>query len=116
MLGAIIGDIVGSTYEFHPIKTKKFDLFPDGCGLTDDSILTIALRNAVSLGGDADTQACIAGSIAEAMFGIPTELLERSHSFLVPEMAAICVEFDSAVALARPNDNAYRDSSVSVTS
>ena len=34
-----------------------------------------AVRNAVSLGGDADTQADIAGAIAEASFGIPDEII-----------------------------------------
>jgi len=33
-----------------------------------------AIRNAVSLGGDADTQACIAGAVAEAYYGIPEEI------------------------------------------
>ena len=43
MLGAIIGDMVGSKYEFHPIKTKKFDIFDSGMRMTDDSLLTIAV-------------------------------------------------------------------------
>lgn len=42
MIGSIIGDIVGSIYEFHNIKTKKFSLFSDRSSYTDDSILTIA--------------------------------------------------------------------------
>ena len=36
-----------------------------------------AVRLAVSLGGDTDTMACIAGSIAEAFYGVPEELLEE---------------------------------------
>lgn len=43
MLGAIIGDIVGSKYEFNNIKTKNFPLFSDGCYATDDSVMTIAV-------------------------------------------------------------------------
>ena len=39
-----------------------------------------AVRNAVSLGGDADTLAAIAGPIAEAMYGIPDEIIERIES------------------------------------
>ena len=35
-----------------------------------------AIRNAVSLGGDGDTQACIAGAIAEAFYGVPDEMQE----------------------------------------
>ena len=42
MLGAIIGDIVGSPYEFHNIKTKDFELFSENCCFTDDTILTCA--------------------------------------------------------------------------
>lgn len=47
MYGAIIGDIVGSTYEFANIKTKKFPFFPGGSDFTDDSILTIAVAKAL---------------------------------------------------------------------
>jgi ADP-ribosylglycohydrolase len=41
-----------------------------------------ALRNAVSLGGDSDTLACIAGSLAEAAFGVP----ERTSSFVLGKL------------------------------
>jgi ADP-ribosylglycohydrolase len=48
MLGAIAGDIVGSPYEFDNIKTTEFSLFCfDSCFFTDDSILTIALADAI---------------------------------------------------------------------
>lgn len=43
MLGAIIGDIVGSPYEFESDKTKDFPLFIPQCRPTDDSIMTIAV-------------------------------------------------------------------------
>ena len=43
MKGAIIGDIVGSIYEFNNIKTKAFPLFSPGCRYTDDSVLTVAV-------------------------------------------------------------------------
>ncbi len=43
MKGAIIGDIVGSVYEFHNIKTKDFPLFSDKCFFTDDTVMTIAV-------------------------------------------------------------------------
>lgn len=41
-----------------------------------------AIRNAVSLGGDCDTQACIAGAIAEAFYGIPDELQENIFNYI----------------------------------
>lgn len=43
MLGAIIGDIVGSIYEFESFKMKSFPLFSTGCQLTDDSLMTMAV-------------------------------------------------------------------------
>lgn len=42
MLGSIIGDIVGSIYEFNNIKTKSFPFFSNEMEFTDDSILTLA--------------------------------------------------------------------------
>ncbi len=41
-----------------------------------------AIRNAVSLGGDGDTLACIAGAIAEAYYGIPEEIQEQVFEYL----------------------------------
>ena len=43
MLGAIIGDIIGSTYEFNPIKSKEFELFSPGSRPTDDTVMTVAV-------------------------------------------------------------------------
>ena len=49
MIGAIIGDIVGSRFEFdeNNIKTKEFALFHDDCEWTDDSLMTIAVADAL---------------------------------------------------------------------
>ena len=47
MLGAIIGDIVGSRFEFHNHRSKEFDLFGKGCFATDDSIMTLAVAQAI---------------------------------------------------------------------
>ena len=43
MLGAIIGDIVGSRFEFNNIKTKKFYLFDKKCSVTDDSVMSVSV-------------------------------------------------------------------------
>ena len=45
MLGAIIGDIVGSIYEWDRIKTKDFPFFTDDCFFTDDSVCTVAVAD-----------------------------------------------------------------------
>ncbi len=53
MIGAIIGDIVGSIYEFRNIKTKNFSLFDEQCFFTDDSVMTFAVAKALmNCGGD----------------------------------------------------------------
>ena len=55
-----------------------------------------AIRLAVSLGGDADTQACIAASIAEARFGPPPEALRLEvETRLDPDMLAIVEQFEA---------------------
>ena len=46
MLGAIIGDIVGSRFEFNNHRSKEFDLFTSDCFVTDDSIMTLAIGKA----------------------------------------------------------------------
>ena len=54
MLGAIVGDIVGSVYEWHNIKTKTFPLFREDCFFTDDTVMTIATAEALMNGGSSD--------------------------------------------------------------
>lgn len=51
MLGANIGDIVGSVYEWNNIKTKDFPLFREDCFFTDDTIMTCAMAEAIMNGG-----------------------------------------------------------------
>lgn len=47
MLGSIIGDIIGSTYEFKNAGTYDFDPFPVGSDFTDDTVLTVAIADAI---------------------------------------------------------------------
>ena len=51
MIGTIIGDIVGSRFEYDNIKTKDFELFTDDCHFTDDTVLTVAVAGALLDGG-----------------------------------------------------------------
>lgn len=46
MLGAIIGDIAGSVYEFYPVNSTDFPLFTPQSKFTDDTVLTIAVADA----------------------------------------------------------------------
>jgi len=47
MNGAILGDIIGSRFEFSNIKSKRFELFPADTFFTDDSVMTIAVASAL---------------------------------------------------------------------
>lgn len=96
MLGAIVGDIVGSPYEFtrsledirpgyHHVETcqesvpEAITVYLERTGFED------AVRKAVSLGGDSDTQAAIAGSIAQAFYGeIPQAMLAGALDAWLP--------------------------------
>ena len=47
MFGAIFGDVVGSVYEFNNVKTKNFKLLTEGSYFTDDTVMTVALADAL---------------------------------------------------------------------
>ena len=47
MLGAIIGDIAGSRFERHNHKSNDFELLTMGCHVTDDSVMSIAICDAL---------------------------------------------------------------------
>lgn len=52
MIGAIAGDIIGSAYEFGRTKSKVFPLFGPESGFTDDTVMTVALAQAILTDGD----------------------------------------------------------------
>ena len=54
MLGAIVGDVVGSVYEWNNIKTKEFPFFREDCFFTDDTVMTCAVAEAIMNGGQKD--------------------------------------------------------------
>ena len=51
MFGAIIGDIIGSRFEFDNCKSKEFELFTNTCDYTDDTVMTLAVAKALLLYG-----------------------------------------------------------------
>ena len=66
MYGAILGDMVGSVYEWHNIKTKNVPFLREDCRFTDDSVMTIAVAEALmdSLGeNEADHKAALVKSM-----------------------------------------------------
>lgn len=69
-----------------------------------------AIRNAVSLGGDTDTQAAIAGSIAEAYYGIPADMRKLAFTFLDETLAASVNRFEAkyGIRLQKTEDKIVR--------
>ncbi len=61
------------------------------------------IRTAVALGGDCDTLTSIAGSMAEAFYGVPEELKEECRKRIEPGMAEVLDRFEKAVMPRRPS-------------
>jgi len=61
-----------------------------------------AIRNAVSLGGDADTLACITGGIAEAYYGVPDDLVRKCLTLLDDRSVAVVRRFRERYRLGEP--------------
>ena len=74
MLGAIVGDIVGSPYEFtrNNIKTTDFPLFSKRSQFTDDTVMTLAVAEALMLCGETITEDKFEASVIKMMrdFGL----------------------------------------------
>jgi len=57
-----------------------------------------AIRNAISIGGDSDTVAAIAGSVAEALFGIPSAIAHQARGYLPADMIDVLDRFEKEIA------------------
>ncbi|MDD4593361.1 MAG: ADP-ribosylglycohydrolase family protein, partial [Parabacteroides sp.] len=68
----IIGDIVGSRFEFNNHRNKEFDLFAEGCFATDDSIMTLAVARAIM-----ETEKIIKPSLRDGSNGDYHQLLSE---------------------------------------
>lgn len=82
---------------------KALKSFFDGDSYED------VVRNAVSLGGDTDTLAAIAGAMAEAMFGMPIEILITGKEYLPDDMNEILVRFDKAIGRSGNDTDPYEN-------
>ena len=85
MIGAVIGDVAGSVYEFSNIKTKKFPLLSPHCNYTDDTLMTIAVADALrEAGRSPDLSEHMAASMIRTArhFPIPTGVGGYGHSFM----------------------------------
>ena len=61
MIGAIIGDIVGSRWEFNPTNDYNFEWMSDKNGFTDDTICTVAVADAGVVDTPTPWEAMVAG-------------------------------------------------------
>ncbi|MBQ8689416.1 MAG: ADP-ribosylglycohydrolase family protein [Clostridia bacterium] len=113
--GAAMEEIRARMIEYYPeIAALQVDKIREYCNVDDGTFITCqrsvpeaiacfleatsfedAVRNAVSLGGDADTQGAITGSIAEAYFGVPIELEDRALTYLTPKLKTIYYAFNT---------------------
>jgi len=79
MFGAIVGDIVGSVYEFNNIKTKDFPLFGEKCDFTDDTVMTVAVANALHTYRDKKSVAAFRDECAAQMRRLGKEYPGRGY-------------------------------------
>lgn len=64
MFGAIIGDIVGSRFEFDNCKSKEFELFTNTCDYTDDTVMTLAVAKRCCSMGPSRIWTPLSGSLS----------------------------------------------------
>jgi len=88
-------DEIRPTYFFSEASQKSV---PEAliCALEGNSYEEV-VRLAISIGGDSDTIAAIAGSVAEARFGIPEEFVNKAKRLMQKDMLDIYEQFDARV-------------------
>ena len=86
-------DGIRDTYQFNEICQETVPQalmsFFESTGFED------AIRNAISIGGDSDTLAAICGGVAEAYYGIPTDIRKHALTFLDERLMKILVAFEN---------------------
>lgn len=55
MIGAIIGDIVGSRFEWHNCRKRDFELFSEKCHFTDDTVMSLSVAKAILKSSNLET-------------------------------------------------------------
>ena len=66
-----------------------------GVAFLDGTDFEDCIRYAISIGGDSDTIGCIAGSIAEAYYGVPQEIRRRAMEYLPDSFKEVLREFEN---------------------
>lgn len=91
-LNRTIDEIIASGYKFN--ETCQGSVPEAIIAVLESTDFESAIRNAIKLKGDADTQACIAGSIAEAIYGFPEDFIGVVRNKLDPFLLHIVEEFN----------------------
>lgn len=86
-------DEIRDTYQFN--ETCQETVPQALVAFLESSSFEDAIRNAISIGGDSDTLAAITGSIAEAYYGIPTDIRKHVITFLDERLLKILIEFEN---------------------
>lgn len=89
-------DGIRDTYEFN--ETCQNTVPQAIMAFLESTDFEDAIRNAISIGGDSDTLAAITGGIAEAYYGIPTEIRKHALTFLDERLMKILVAFENVYA------------------
>lgn len=80
-------DEIRPTYDF---KVSCQETVPEAiCAFLEGTSYEDVIRTAVTLGGDCDTLTCIAGGMAEALYGMPDDLRNKAREIIEPEMALV---------------------------
>lgn len=80
--------------EYHHVETCQQTVPEAVTAFIEGTDFEDVIRTAVSLGGDCDTLTCIAGSIAEAFYGIPSEMIKECRKRLPEDMLSVIDRFD----------------------
>jgi ADP-ribosylglycohydrolase len=91
-LNRTVDEIIASGYKFN--ETCQGSVPEAIIAVLDSTDFESAIRNAIRLKGDADTQACIAGAIAEVIYGIPDEFKQVVESTLDSFLLDIVKQFN----------------------
>lgn len=86
-------DEIRDTYQFNETcqetVPQALQAFFESTGFED------AIRNAISIGGDSDTVAAICGGVAEAYYGIPTDIRKHALTFLDQKLMQLLILFEN---------------------
>jgi ADP-ribosylglycohydrolase len=98
MTGAIAGNVIGSVYEGK--KAWPHARTPAMRASLESTDYESAVRLAISLCGDCDTLACIAGGIAEAYYGgVPEDIRQQAWERLDNQLRKVVEEFEQRYPL-----------------